>query len=215
MKLIQRLHHYRFHIFFATQMIVLFISIILPEENISSLFRPLAFLLNLIAGLLIISNNRVLVTVVAVLMLIQFILSLTAGDTQPLLISRNLILSLLYLTLMVEIIKQIIHIRKVDSQIVFAMFSGYVTLGTIGFLILENFIMIDPLSMQFNMISGDVQSGDILYFSFITLLTIGYGDIIPLSEATQRTAILIGMSGQFYLTVVIALIIGKHLREEQ
>jgi voltage-gated potassium channel len=52
------------------------------------------------------------------------------------------------------------------------------------------------------------------YFSFVTLTTVGYGDISPSNEAGQALSLLIGLSGQIYLTIIMAIIIGKYLNRQ-
>jgi voltage-gated potassium channel len=47
-----------------------------------------------------------------------------------------------------------------------------------------------------------------LYFSFITLSTVGYGDIIPVSEMAQMLAIVEAMFGMFYVTLLIARLVS-------
>jgi voltage-gated potassium channel Kch len=55
----------------------------------------------------------------------------------------------------------------------------------------------------------------LLYFSFITLLTIGYGDMVPLTPIAQKTTIFIGLSGQMYLTIITAIVVGKFLNKKK
>ena len=49
------------------------------------------------------------------------------------------------------------------------------------------------------------------YFSFTTLLTIGFGDIAPLSLIAKRAVMFIGLLGHFYTVFVTGIIIGKYL----
>lgn len=42
------------------------------------------------------------------------------------------------------------------------------------------------------------------YFSFVTLTTIGYGDVLPTSPTTRTCAWIEGIMGQFYLAVIVA-----------
>jgi len=53
------------------------------------------------------------------------------------------------------------------------------------------------------------------YFSFITLTTIGYGDFAPTSILGQKIAILEGLIGQFYIAIVMAILVGKFLSRDQ
>lgn len=49
------------------------------------------------------------------------------------------------------------------------------------------------------------------YFSFATLTTVGYGDIVPHSAAARTLAVLEAVTGQIYLTVLIARLVGLHI----
>ena len=49
------------------------------------------------------------------------------------------------------------------------------------------------------------------YFSFVTLTTCGYGDIIPRSTAARTFAVLEAVMGQMYLAVLIARLVGLHI----
>lgn len=49
------------------------------------------------------------------------------------------------------------------------------------------------------------------YFSFMTLTTVGYGDIVPHSPATRTLAALEAVAGQIYLTVLVARLVGLHI----
>jgi voltage-gated potassium channel Kch len=50
--------------------------------------------------------------------------------------------------------------------------------------------------------------GDMLYFSLITLATVGYGDILPVSETARTLAVLEAVVGQFYVAVIVAVFVG-------
>ena len=50
-----------------------------------------------------------------------------------------------------------------------------------------------------------------LYFSFITITTLGYGDITPMTEKASSLAVLEAVSGQMYLVVIVAWLVGMHV----
>ena len=52
---------------------------------------------------------------------------------------------------------------------------------------------------------------DIIYFSFITMTTLGYGDIMPISRMAKNMAVLEAVWGQTYLAVLVARLVGLHL----
>jgi voltage-gated potassium channel len=49
------------------------------------------------------------------------------------------------------------------------------------------------------------------YFSFITLTTVGYGDVLPRSPAARTMAVLEAVMGQIYLAVLVARLVGLHI----
>jgi hypothetical protein len=49
------------------------------------------------------------------------------------------------------------------------------------------------------------------YFSFMTLTTVGYGDVLPRSPTARTMAALEAVMGQIYLTVLVARLVGLHI----
>ncbi len=52
---------------------------------------------------------------------------------------------------------------------------------------------------------------DMIYFSFVTMTTLGYGDITPVSRMAKNLALLEAVWGQTYLAVLVARLVGLHL----
>ncbi|MFO1407742.1 MAG: potassium channel family protein [Steroidobacteraceae bacterium] len=52
--------------------------------------------------------------------------------------------------------------------------------------------------------------GQLMYFSVITLSTVGYGDILPLSDAARMLAMLEAVVGQFFVAVVVAMFVSLY-----
>lgn len=53
----------------------------------------------------------------------------------------------------------------------------------------------------------------LIYYSFITLTTVGYGDITPASSAARTLTWLEGMTGQFYIGVLVAALVGLRITQ--
>ncbi len=56
---------------------------------------------------------------------------------------------------------------------------------------------------------------EMIYFSFVTLLTIGYGDIVAVKNVGQTAVILEGLIGQFYVVILVARLVATYSFHEQ
>jgi hypothetical protein len=54
-------------------------------------------------------------------------------------------------------------------------------------------------------------SSDWLYFSFVTMTTLGYGDITPVSATARTIAYLQAVFGQFYIAILVAGLVGAYI----
>lgn len=52
---------------------------------------------------------------------------------------------------------------------------------------------------------------ELVYFSFVTLTSLGYGDAVPLSSGARGLAIVEALCGQLYLAVIVARLVALHL----
>jgi hypothetical protein len=69
-----------------------------------------------------------------------------------------------------------------------------------------------PGSIQIRSHPADHQT-ELLYFSLVTLSTIGYGDIVPLSGEARMLAALEGVTGVLYIAITVALLVGRFRSE--
>lgn len=56
---------------------------------------------------------------------------------------------------------------------------------------------------------GSDKHAEEVYFSFITLTTVGYGDIAPTAAASRMTSVLEALFGQLYLVTIVAVIVSN------
>ena len=54
-------------------------------------------------------------------------------------------------------------------------------------------------------------NSDLIYYAFITMTTVGYGDIVPVSPGARSLAVLVAVFGQLYIAILISLLVGKYL----
>ncbi len=110
-------------------------------------------------------------------------------------------------------IARISRSKKVGSLEFLRSVNIYFLIGIVGAVVLRSLYLTDPSSID--IANKDVlHSTDLVYFSFETITTLGYGDITPISPLAKSIAIFLSFAGQLYLTFIIALLIGKYLRGE-
>ena len=56
---------------------------------------------------------------------------------------------------------------------------------------------------------------DLLYYSLITQCSVGYGDILPVSDAARMLAVIQAVVGQFYMAVVVAIFVGMYATQRR
>jgi ion channel len=99
--------------------------------------------------------------------------------------------------------------RSIDAEHVFAALDAYLLAGLafgVGYALLDR-----TLPDSFGAAAeSDLSITRGIYFSFVTLATLGYGDIVPTSDIARGVVILEAVIGQFYLTVVIARLVSLY-----
>ena len=211
--MLDRLYQYKFEVFLYSQVAILFGALIVPARLFETTISPILFYINLIAGgILLMSENRTLKRLVLVVIVIfGVIISFTIVEEIKLFIYMKIgVLFIFHLIVAFEIIKQIWQAKKVNRNVIYGLISGYISLGLIGFFICLSVELVRPGSFQGLLNFGDITSG-LMYYSYITMLTIGFGDIVPITLVAQKATILIGLMGQFYLVIISAVVIGKYI----
>jgi len=95
----------------------------------------------------------------------------------------------------------------VDGQVVAGALAVYMMIGLVfGFFVAA---ISEFSSTPYFVQHASVNPGEDVYFSFITLSTVGYGDYTPALGIGRGLAILEGVTGQLYLVTVVALLIGN------
>lgn len=110
-----------------------------------------------------------------------------------------------------SILKHIIETDIVTREIIFAAIVSYLLLAiawAYGYAILEQ---VFPGS--FNVFEGRPETFryNSLYFSFVTITTLGYGDIVPLTQKASSMAIVEALVGQIYMVVLVAWLVGMYV----
>jgi len=102
--------------------------------------------------------------------------------------------------------------RSVARAQLYTAVNIYLLLGLLWATLYLAIDAFSPGSIQIGSHPGDRQT-ELLYFSLVTLSTIGYGDIVPLSGEARILAALEGVTGVLYIAITVALLVGRFRSE--
>ncbi len=213
------LYEHRFEAFFFSLLAILFGSLLFPVQFFQEKLMPLLFLINIAAGILLISKKKKLLwffTSLFLGLLFVFGMSMIQNKaTDSYMYIRLSFYFLFYTTVTIAIIKQVWNSKKVNKNVIIGLMSGYISLGLIAFFLFLSVEINEPGSfggILLDVSSLDAKVDSLLYYAYITLLTIGYGEIIPLTPIAQKASILTGLMGQFYIVIITAVVVEKYIR---
>jgi voltage-gated potassium channel len=167
---------------------------------------------NLLAGLFVFQNKKRLRYIILGIIFVSVALDLftnnfSSNQTQ----TWHTILYLIFFSLVVaEVYTKVLNVKEVSTEMLAAALCGFVLLCQIATLLFYQIDIYNPHSFS-NTGEGTNILINLNYFSFTTLLTIGFGDIAPLTLVAKRAVMFIGLLGHFYTVFVTGIIIGKYI----
>jgi hypothetical protein len=192
----------------------------MPLGVFEKVFLPIANTINLAAGLLLIAKNKALFRLFLFLLVLLTtsslfnLFGLEDGRINHLL--NMAVLFPFYAIVTYRIIVQVLTMEKVSVSTLLGLISGYICLGLIGALLCLTIELFAPGSFSGIRPSSGILPNveDIVYYTYITLLTIGYGEIVPVSDLARKASLLIGLSGQFYMVIITAVVVSKYMNQK-
>jgi hypothetical protein len=110
------------------------------------------------------------------------------------------------------IVSHLFKQKRVTADLIRGAICGYFLIGLMWAFIFSLLEMLQPGSFTFGE-AGRLDLEDFIYFSFVTLSTTGYGDIIPLNNQARSLSILEAVLGQMYLAVNIATLVAIRISQ--
>lgn len=138
------------------------------------------------------------------------LLNLVLPESRDLSIVTFILNTLVFIFVTVALVAHVASTREVFSSTLLCAINSYLL---IGFTLSLLFMILDVISpgsfTELESASGNFSA--FLYYGFVTLSTLGYGDITPDTEVARSLSIFTALFGQLYLVIIMALIIGKYL----
>ena len=209
-----RLYSYRFELLLASLLCV-FVLNFFPDNIYGGMAQAVYLPFQLLAATVLFESKRNLLRLV-----LLFAVLLVICRALDLFFVKNIQngLLLLYIcffgSVMLEVFRQIYHAHLITTKIVYAAVCGLLLIGYCGFYIFLTVEFHEPGS--FNGLGQGVQAmNDLFYFSYVTILTVGYGDITPHTWIAKNATVLVAFTAYIYSLVVIATIVGEATRSKK
>ena len=113
-----------------------------------------------------------------------------------------------YVYTILLILDYVLGTDEVTGDEIYGAVSVYILLGFVWGLAYGLLELVRPGSIRGA--SGSLRPGDFMYFSFMTLMTVGYGDMSPADPIARSLAIVEAMVGVIFIAVLIGRLVGLH-----
>ena len=119
---------------------------------------------------------------------------------------------LFFVFIVIRLIKQTATAKNVNVRVIADSINGYLLVGIIYSIVVYSIVRLQPDAYHFpegNTSDGQDVLSKMFYYTFVTYTSTGYGDITPMAPASRSFATLISATGQLYVAIIIALLVGK------
>ncbi|MEI6455612.1 MAG: ion channel [bacterium] len=178
---------------------------------------PILYSLIFLAAIFTVARNKRKIMPVAIAA--TLILWLSVIIYMPVIIYISSLVNVIFFVLVVtDMVRQLILAPKVSVKVILESIIVYLLIGLTFTMFISIIMALDPGAFSFKEIdtsaTGPVSRvSEYIYYVFITMCTVGYGDIVPLDQYARSISVLMSVTGQFYMAIIISLLIGKYLNQ--
>jgi voltage-gated potassium channel Kch len=112
----------------------------------------------------------------------------------------------------VTIVSHLFKQKRITADLIRGAICGYFLIGLMWAFLFSLLEMLQPGSF-ISAETGILNLQNLIYFSFVTLTTTGYGDIVPVTDQARSLSILEAVMGQMYLAVNIATLVAIRISQ--
>jgi hypothetical protein len=152
---------------------------------------------------------RVAAYVAAFAAVASLVLWIVRGDIPvgPIAVVNGLLVSVAPIVIAAGLVRELRRERVVDAQTLSGVLAIYLLVGMLFSFVYAVIGSVDSDALFAE--RGTATAADELYFSFVTLCTVGYGDLTPAGDLARTVAICEMLIGQIYLVTVVSLIVAN------
>jgi len=124
-------------------------------------------------------------------------------------------LVLLYLYIIRLMLIQIFYAKVITVNTIGFALCTYILIGTVWVLFYAPLVAMDPHAFSVPILDQGDAFHTLIYFSYVTLTTLGYGDISPVSNLARNLAVLEAITGTLFLAVLISRLVGSYVSSKK
>src|SRR5882757_9670330 len=112
-----------------------------------------------------------------------------------------------------NLLRFVLRAPSVNADVLCASISAYLMLGlmwTLAYWLVDQLTPEGAFSFNTNAGTHSMNGFNAFYFSFVTLSTVGYGDITPVSKVARMLAAMEAMTGLLYMAILIARLVALY-----
>jgi voltage-gated potassium channel len=135
----------------------------------------------------------------------------------PLLDWISLLVALAFCALsLVFALLYILQHSRIDANRIIGAICVYLLLGiTLGLVNMLVYGLIPGSLSGLPSDGGNDQGMALIYYTFVTMTTLGYGDISPVGPLARALAYMAAVAGQFYIAILVGLMVGGYISQKQ
>ncbi|MBO9490376.1 hypothetical protein J7384_08385 [Endozoicomonas sp. G2_1] len=173
---------------------------------------------SLIMSFIILSDTKAHL-ISSILLMVPVVLSLLSYDQKQELKELLFFFAItggFLLLLIVSMTREIFAKKSVDNNTLISAICIYFALAMFWAMLYGITAIFIPEAFNFDVETHPQQRiSELMYFSMVTLTTLGYGDLTPIAPQARSIAAMEAVVGQLYLTVLVARLVGLHINDNQ
>jgi hypothetical protein len=126
-----------------------------------------------------------------------------------------LLLTVLLMITPVVILRRVLPKQGVDIETLFAVVDVYIILGLIFSTLFIGIAHLEPAGKPFLAQSGYHPPSNYVYLSYVTLTTVGFGDLTPYSNVARSVVVFEALIGQIFLVTLVARLVALYSAESR
>ncbi len=203
-------------------MLIFALSPIANEFSSGYLITSVLSVWILVASLYAVWSSKRYLRIIATLGILSLVFQLVRiAEESSFVVGASLFVQILFfLAITWTLLRRLFTAKKVSTDTILGVISVYFLIGLTWGFIYQTIELISPAAFSHTVATSGSSAlanmdSSFFYFSFISMTTVGYGDIVPLHPVARSFAMLQGIAGQMYIAILVARLVALHILGNQ